>query len=69
LAILGYFGTAGLICVTLGISVITALFSMVWLRRFSIGPMEWLLRVLAYGTFSIGRRRKAAEVISQSPPL
>ena len=69
LAFLGYFGTAGLMGVTLGICVITALFSMVWLRRFSIGPMEWLLRVLAYGTFSIGRRRKAAEVISQSPPL
>jgi len=69
LAFLGYFGTAGLMGVTLGICVITALLSLLWLRRFSIGPMEWLLRVLAYGTFSIGRRRQAAEIISQSQPL
>ena len=69
LAFLGDFGTAGLMGVALGICVITALFSMLWLRRFSVGPMEWLLRALSYGTFSTGRRRKAAEVISQSPPL
>lgn len=69
LAFVGYFGTAALMGVTLGICIITALFSVLWLRRFSIGPMEWLLRVMAYGTFNIGRRRQAAEVISHSPPL
>lgn len=69
LAYLGYFGTAGLMGVTLGICIITALFSLAWLRRFSIGPLEWLLRVLAYGTFSLGRRRQAADAISRSPPL
>ncbi len=69
LGYLGYFGTAGLMGVALAICIATAVFSMSWLARFSVGPMEWLLRVLAYGTFSLGRRRQAAEVISQSPPL
>ena len=69
LAYLGVFGAAGLMLVTLGICLITAIFSMVWLSRFAIGPAEWLLRAIAYGSFSMRRRAQAAEVIARSPPL
>lgn len=65
---LGYFGTAGLMGVTFAICVVTALFSVAWLRHFSVGPMELLLRALAYGSFR-ARRQEAAEVIARSPPL
>lgn len=68
-AYLGFFGTAGLMGVTLGICIITSLFSIMWLRHFSMGPMELLLRMLAYGTFAISRRKQAADVIARSPPL
>ena len=49
LGFLGMFGAAGLVIVAFAICVITAAFSMIWLKHFAIGPMEWLLRRLAYG--------------------
>lgn len=52
LGYLGAFGAAGLLLVTVVICVITAAFSMAWLRYFRMGPLEWLLRAIAYGTFS-----------------
>ncbi len=66
---LGAFGAASLMLVTFAICLITAAFSMMWLRYFSVGPMEWLLRAMAYGTFSEARRSQAAAVIARSPPL
>ncbi len=65
----GAFGPAGLLLVTLAVCVLTAIFSMVWLRAFSIGPLEWLLRAIAHGTFSPARRPQAAAVLARSPPL
>lgn len=47
---LGKFGAAELILAALCISILTALFSMAWLHLRSMGPLEWLLRVIAYGT-------------------
>lgn len=69
LGLLGKFGAAGLLLATLCICIATALFSMMWLRRRSIGPMEWLLRAIAYGTFSPIRKPAAAEVLARSPPI
>ena len=63
------FGAAGLMAVSLAICVITAVFCMVWLRGFRMGPAEWLLRALAYSSFAPWRREKAADAIGRSPPL
>lgn len=69
LGYLGAFGAAGLLLVTIAICLITAAFSIIWLRHFSMGPMEWLLRAIAYRTFSPARRSRAAAVIARSPAL
>lgn len=69
LGYVGGFGAASLLGVTLGICVLTAIFSMIWLRYFTLGPLEWLLRVMAYGTFSPERRNRAAVVLDRSPPI
>ncbi|HYC98779.1 DUF418 domain-containing protein [Brevundimonas sp.] len=42
-------GWAQLWGVCVGVWVFQALFSLLYLRRFSIGPAEWLLRSVAYG--------------------
>lgn len=69
LGYLGEFGAAGLLMVALGICIVTALFSTIWLRHRSMGPMEWLLRAIAYGTFSPSRKPAAAEALARSPPI
>lgn len=69
LGYLGAFGAAGLMLVTLAICLLTAAFSLLWTRHFPIGPAEWLLRAIAYGTFSPQTRPRAAGVASQGPPL
>ncbi len=69
LGYLGAFGAAGLMVVTFAICVITAVFSMIWLRHFPMGPMEWLLRRLAYGNPNGRTRGEAAAVRAQPPPL
>lgn len=69
LGYVGAFGAADLLSVTLAICIVTALFSMVWLRHRSMGPMEWLLRAVAYGTFSPTRKPAAAEALAHSPPV
>ncbi|HXG99244.1 MAG TPA: DUF418 domain-containing protein [Sphingomicrobium sp.] len=69
LGYLGAFGAAGLLAVAFAICVITGVFSMIWLNHFSIGPLEWLLRRIAYGTLSGGKRGDGAAVPAQSPSL
>ncbi len=64
---LGAFGAAGLLAVAFAICVITGVFSIIWLKNCSVGPLEWLLRRLAYGTQSGGRRGDAAGVPAQAP--
>jgi len=68
LGYVGALGAASLLLVTLAICVITTLFSLAWIRRSSVGPAEWLLRAIAYGTFS-PQRRQTASVIAQASPL
>lgn len=65
----GAFGMADLMWITLGICILTGLFSMVWLRRYPMGPAEWLLRAIAYRGFSDRGRAMAASVIARSPPV
>jgi uncharacterized protein len=64
LGYVGAFGAASLMLLTLAICVLTAAFSMIWLKRFSMGPAERLLRAIAYG-----KRRKAETASPESPPL
>ena len=66
---LGGFGMADLMLVTLAICAMTALFSLGWLKLAPVGPAEWLLRAIAYGSFALRRRPQAAEVIARSPPI
>jgi len=65
---LGFFGAAGLLTISFAICAVTAVFCMAWLRGFRMGPAEWLLRALAYGSFA-PRRRKSLADVEQSPPL
>jgi uncharacterized protein len=43
----GAFGAVGTLGVMVGIWVVLMLFSNLWLRRFSQGPFEWIMRSLA----------------------
>lgn len=45
----GHLGWAALWAFCVGVWLIQGLFSVLYLRRFSIGPAEWLLRSVAYG--------------------
>lgn len=69
LGYVGAFGAAALMLVTLAICLLTAGFSMAWLKVSPTGPLERLLRTIAYGSLGKGRREPAAEVIAASPPL
>jgi len=68
LGYLGKLGAAELLMTALGISIFTALFSIIWLKFHEIGPMEWLLRAFAYGTLRPARKRFAAATLARSPP-
>jgi len=69
LGYVGAFGAAALMLVTLTICVITALFSMAWLRRVSVGPAEWLLRAKAYGTLRSRGREAGPAAMARLPSL
>ena len=60
LGYVGTFGAASLLIASFGICVVTAAFSMMWLKHRSIGPMEWLLRAIAYGRFDPNQQRAAS---------
>ncbi len=48
--------TAGLV-MTLAMFAIQIALSVVWLKRFHFGPLEWLWRSLTYGKLQPMRRR------------
>jgi uncharacterized protein len=58
----GLFGTMGLLQVTLlalALYIFQILFSFIWLKIFSFGPLEWVWRCLTYGKlFPILRKAK-----------
>ncbi len=39
------------ICLVLVIYIIQIIFSKIWLSKFKLGPMEWIWRILTYGTY------------------
>ncbi|AYG94105.1 DUF418 domain-containing protein [Brevundimonas naejangsanensis] len=56
----------GLWGLAVGVWVAQALFSLAWLQAFAFGPMEWLLRWVAYGRPAPLRRRLiAAEALAE----
>ncbi|PZQ65206.1 MAG: DUF418 domain-containing protein [Phenylobacterium zucineum] len=55
------FTFGGLMAVAAGIWVILGVFSLLWLRRWEMGPAEWLLRSLTYGRWQpLGRAQPRA---------
>ncbi|HEY3813137.1 MAG TPA: DUF418 domain-containing protein [Caulobacteraceae bacterium] len=45
----GALSFTSLMLVSVAIWIVTAIASVLWLRRFSMGPAEWLIRAFAYG--------------------
>jgi uncharacterized protein len=54
--LVGRLGFAQLMAVAVAIWIVQAVFSVLWLHRFSMGPLEWLLRSLTYGAWRPGNR-------------
>ena len=50
------FNAYGLWLISLGIWVMQAMFSLWWLNRYRFGPVEWMLRSIAYGVRQPMRR-------------
>lgn len=48
-------------CVTIGIWALQIAWSLAWLSRFRLGPLEWLWRGLTYGAWPPMRRDRAPE--------
>lgn len=53
--LVGRFGFAQLMGIAALIWIAQTAFSVIWLKRFRMGPLEWLLRSLTYGTWRPGR--------------
>ncbi len=49
LGLFGRFGLARLWLIVLAVNVVQIVASALYLRRYSMGPLEWLLRSLSYG--------------------
>jgi len=57
------FTFGGLMAVCAGVWVVLGVFSVLWLRRWEMGPAEWLLRSLTYGRWQpLGRARPVGAV-------
>ncbi len=68
--LLGRFSYAGLMGLCVCIWIVTGVFCWAWLRRFEQGPVEALLRAVAYDTFRPGRaRRRAAAALAATPSI
>jgi uncharacterized protein len=44
----GNLGYAELVLVSIGVYGLVAIFCVLWLRRFRMGPLEWLWRTASY---------------------
>lgn len=69
LGYVGEFRAAGLLLTTFFICLITALFSIAWLKVYAMGPLEWLLRAIAYGTRSPTKGLIAARTPAEVPTI
>lgn len=61
LALFGTIPRAWLMLVVLGVSVVQIAFSMLWLRAFRFGPLEWAWRSLTWWRLQPMRRASASE--------
>jgi uncharacterized protein len=60
---LGYYGELSrvrLMLVWLGVTAVQVGFSLLWLRRFRFGPLEWAWRALTYGRRPPFRRARGS---------
>ncbi|WP_309090661.1 DUF418 domain-containing protein [Phenylobacterium sp.] len=67
---LGYwnrFGFAQLMGLTVLIWIAQGIFSLLWLRRWQMGPLEWLLRSVTYGRWRPLDRTSAASAAGLAP--
>ena len=60
LGLVGKVDLVGILLITLAIWVFQVIVSVLWLRRFRFGPVEWLWRTLAYGKRPPMLKRPAA---------
>lgn len=63
--VMGWYGKATpvqITCAVLGMWTLNVLFSVLWLRKFDIGPVEWLLRSATEGTKLPWRYAHTADV-------
>ena len=60
LGYLDHFSFVELTGTCVGIWGVTGLFCLTWLRKFDIGPVEGVLRAIAYGSFRDGWRKREA---------
>jgi uncharacterized protein len=59
---LGYYGKVGPaigVLLALLVFVLQLILSVLWLRRFNYGPVEWILRSITYGRLQVMRSRQA----------
>ena len=65
--LVGQFGFAALMAISVGIWIVTSLFCMAWLTRFDMGPAEWVLRSIAYARLRPIRRADPDLPLSPMP--
>ena len=63
LGFFGYFERYQLIWVFLAVVVFQIIASRVWLRRFRVGPLEWLWRSMIYGSPQPLLRVSASQIV------
>lgn len=51
-----YFGSAYLTATVLAVFVLQIIISILWLKRYKYGPLEWIWRVLTYGSYIKNRK-------------
>jgi uncharacterized protein len=56
LGLFGRLGVATALAIGAGVCVLQVVFSILWLRRFRFGPVEWLWRSMMYGAWQPMRR-------------
>ncbi|MHB8284420.1 MAG: DUF418 domain-containing protein [Caulobacteraceae bacterium] len=68
--LVGRFGFAELMLISVGIWIVTGAFCVWWLKRHEMGPAEALLRTVAYDSFRPGKsRREAKAALSITPAI